>query len=146
MIFKDEAIFDSNLKRNRGRNCAEQPSLHTIWLIFSSTCWRVPNRGIKSGEIKYLPSLRFFFLIFDQSMIFIPVYRISLLIVTKLEFLQHMSWQLRWLTIEKLICNQTLVFCFYWNRKIEYPWNVLQLSNCEIKYTQNAFCSKREIE
>ena len=30
-----------------------------------------------------------FEIIFDQSMMLIPIYRISLLIVTKLEFLQH---------------------------------------------------------
>ena len=42
----------------------------------------------KNREIEYLPILIIlFFLIFDQGMILIVVYRISLLIVTKLESL-----------------------------------------------------------
>ena len=35
-----------------------------------------------------------------------------------------------------------MIFYFYWNREIEYLWNVLQSPIREIKYPQNVFFSK----
>ena len=78
-----------------------------------------------------------FFLIFDQSMILIPACRISLLIVTKLEFLWHIWQQLHWLALEKLIFIETFVSYFCWNYKIKYPQNVFFFFNREIKYPRN---------
>ena len=50
----------------------------------------VPTKSFKSTKSRNEIYAEFeipFFLIFDQSMILIPVYRVSLLIVTKSEFL-----------------------------------------------------------
>ena len=61
---------------------------HFRELLYPRKVWNPQNRKIKYPRNEIPPEFEIlFFLIFDQSMILIPVYRISLLIITKLEVL-----------------------------------------------------------
>ena len=118
---------------------SENGTIFAIFHHFYETLYPRKVSKPQNCEIKYpqnyVPAKfeALFFLLFDQSIISIPVYRISLFILMKLGFLWHIWKQFYWLTIEKLLFNETFVSYFYWNREIKYPWNILQSPNREIK-------------